>query len=60
MHCTPALQSVMGGRFAQQVICRGVDYRSEREEEFLQISVDVRSMGSLEKSLENYVQVGGC
>ncbi|KAI8477153.1 MAG: hypothetical protein J3K34DRAFT_455469 [Monoraphidium minutum] len=54
--CTPALQSVMGGRFAQQVICRGLPYRSEREEEFLQISVDVRGMGSLEKSLENYVQ----
>jgi hypothetical protein len=48
----------MGGRFAQQVICRGLPYRSEREEEFLQISVDVRNMGSLEKSLENYVQVG--
>jgi hypothetical protein len=49
----------MGGRFAQQVICRGLPYRSEREEEFLQISVDVRGMGSLEKSLESYVQVGG-
>lgn len=56
--CTPALSSVMGGRFAQQVICKGLPYRSEREEEFLQISVDVRGMGGLERSLESYVKVG--
>lgn len=55
--CTPALSSVMGGGFAQQVICKGLPYRSEREEEFLQISVDVRGMGSLERSLESYVKV---
>lgn len=29
--------------------------RSEREEEFYQMSVDVKGQGSLEKSLENYV-----
>jgi hypothetical protein len=39
---TPAIQAVMGGKFAQQIICKGVDYASEREEEFYQISVDVR------------------
>jgi hypothetical protein len=53
----PAIQRVMGGRFVQQVICRGHDFKSEREEDFYQISVDVRGMGTLEKSLENYVQV---
>ena len=31
--------------------------RSEREEDFYQISVDVKGKGSLEKSLESYVQV---
>lgn len=36
------LQSSMGGRFVQQIICRDIEYRSEREEEFYQISVDVR------------------
>lgn len=55
----PAIQRVMGGRFVQQVICRGHDFKSEREEDFYQISVDVRGMGTLEKSLENYVQVRG-
>eukprot|EP00983_Pelagomonas_calceolata_P062165 1147155-Pelagomonas_calceolata.AAC.6 len=52
------MSAVLGGTFAQQVICREGPYRSERDDEFLQISVDVRGKGSLEKSLESYVQVG--
>lgn len=52
---TPAMQAVMGGKFVQQIICKDVPYRSEREEEFYQISVDVKGKGSLEKSLESYV-----
>lgn len=42
-----------------QIICRDIDFRSEREEEFYQISVDVKGKGSLDKSLESYVQVRG-
>jgi len=53
---TPAMQYVMGGRFAQQIICKDVNYRSELEEDFYQISVDVKGKGCLEKSLEAYVQ----
>jgi len=52
-----AMSTVLGGTFAQQVICREGPYRSERDDEFLQISVDVKGKGSLEKSLESYVQV---
>jgi len=52
-----AMSAVLGGTFAQQVICREGPYRSERDDEFLQISVDVRGKGGLEKSLESYVQV---
>eukprot|EP00775_Hariotina_reticulata_P001572 gene1572-1911_t len=52
----PAIKPVMGGVFVQQIICRGVDYTSEREEDFYQISVDVKGMGSLEKSLDDYVK----
>ncbi|GIL42637.1 hypothetical protein Vafri_581, partial [Volvox africanus] len=52
---TPAMQSVMGGKFAAQIICKDVNYRSEREEEFYQISVEVAGFNSLEKSLEGYV-----
>ncbi|GFR40524.1 hypothetical protein Agub_g1093, partial [Astrephomene gubernaculifera] len=51
----PAMQAVMGGKFAAQVICRDVPYRSEREEEFYQISVEVAGCGSLERSLSGYV-----
>ncbi|GIL73346.1 hypothetical protein Vretifemale_3533 [Volvox reticuliferus] len=52
---TPAMQAVMGGKFAAQIICKDVNYRSEREEEFYQISVEVAGFNSLEKSLEGYV-----
>ena len=31
-----AMQEVMGGTFAQQIICRSVPHRSEKDEEFYQ------------------------
>lgn len=34
---TPVLQGVIGGKFAQQIICKGLPYRSEKEEEFYQV-----------------------
>ena len=34
---TPVLQAVIGGKFAQQIICKGLPYRSEKEEEFYQV-----------------------
>lgn len=33
----PVMQSVMGGKFAQQIICKGVPFRSEKVEEFFQV-----------------------
>lgn len=50
------MQRVLGGRFAQQIICRGVPFRSQREDEFYAISVDVRGKRGLVESLESYVQ----
>ena len=35
-----AMQEVMGGTFAQQIICRSVPHRSEKDEEFYQVSSD--------------------
>jgi hypothetical protein len=32
----PAMQAVLGGKFAQQVICRGVPFRSEKQDDFFQ------------------------
>ena len=32
-----AMQEVMGGTFAQQIICRSVPHRSEKDEEFYQV-----------------------
>lgn len=34
----PAMQTVMGGKFAQQIICRTVNFRSEKEEDFYQVA----------------------
>lgn len=34
----PVLQAVIGGKFAQQIICKGVPYQSEKEEEFYQVN----------------------
>ena len=36
---TPAMQAVMGGTFAQQIICKSVPYRSEKEEDFYQVCI---------------------
>jgi len=30
------MQAVLGGKFAQQVICRGVPFRSEKQDDFFQ------------------------
>lgn len=32
----PAMQAVLGGKFAQQIICRNLPYRSEKHEDFFQ------------------------
>ena len=33
----PVMQLVMGGKFAQQIICRDLPHKSEKEEEFYQV-----------------------
>uniref|UniRef100_A0A061RL24 Ubiquitin carboxyl-terminal hydrolase 9/24 n=2 Tax=Tetraselmis sp. GSL018 TaxID=582737 RepID=A0A061RL24_9CHLO len=50
------MKETMGGKFAQQVICRGVSYRSETEQDFMSISVDIRGKHNLLESLSSYVQ----
>lgn len=41
---------------SSQIICRGVSYRSETEQDFMGISVDVRGKRNLVDSLASYVQ----
>ncbi|KAK3259359.1 Ubiquitin carboxyl-terminal hydrolase 24 [Cymbomonas tetramitiformis] len=60
-HCTKekqpgVLEPVIGGKFAQQIISRSCPHRSEREEDFSGLSVDVRNKRTLEESLSSYVQ----
>eukprot|EP00245_Coleochaete_scutata_P011528 TRINITY_DN429_c0_g2_i1.p1 TRINITY_DN429_c0_g2~~TRINITY_DN429_c0_g2_i1.p1 ORF type:complete len:2250 (-),score=350.03 TRINITY_DN429_c0_g2_i1:694-7287(-) len=52
----PTLTRIYGGTFAQQVICRGCPHRSEREDNFAAISVDVKNKRDLVESLESFVR----
>jgi len=54
----PAIQAALGGTFAQVITVAGrPELRSERDEDFYQISLDVRGKRGLEESLESYVAV---
>ena len=51
-----AMEAVMGGQFVNQVLCRNCPaHRSEREEDFVHVSVDVRNKRDLVESLTSYV-----
>jgi len=46
---------VLGGKFADQKICKDCPHRYSREEDFTLISVDIRHSQNLKESLEQYV-----
>jgi ubiquitin carboxyl-terminal hydrolase 9/24 len=51
-----AIHAALGGAFAQVITVIGApEHRSEREEEFYQISLDVRGKRTLAESLDSYV-----
>ena len=53
-----AIHAALGGSFAQIITVAGhPDLRSEREEEFYQVSLDVRGKRNLLESLDSYVAV---
>jgi len=52
----PTLTSIFGGVFSQQVICKTCPLRSEREEPFAAVSVDVMNKKGLEDSLAAFVR----
>lgn len=52
-----AMEAVMGGQFVNQMLCRECPrHRSERLEDFVHVSVDVRNKRDLVESLASYVQ----
>jgi len=52
-----AMEAVMGGQFVNQMLCRECpQHRSERLEDFVHVSVDVRNKRDLVESLASYVQ----
>eukprot|EP01018_Ginkgo_biloba_P002353 Gb_35991 [translate_table: standard] len=55
-HPETTLAKIFGGIFAQQVICRGCPHKSERDEPFAAISVDVKNKKNLLESLNSFVQ----
>ena len=50
-----AMETAMGGKFVNQVISRSCPHRSEREEDFVHVSVEVRNKRDLVESLQSYV-----
>lgn len=53
-----AIHAALGGTFAQVITVAGrPELRSQRDEDFYQISLDVRGKKGLEESLESYVAV---
>ena len=50
-----AVESSMGGKFVNQVISKTCPHRSERMEDFVHVSVDVRGKANLVESLQSYV-----
>ena len=51
-----AMEAVLGGKFVNQVLCQKCPaHRSEREEDFVNISVDIRNKRDLNESLASYV-----
>ena len=49
------METAMGGKFVNQVISRSCPHRSEREEDFVHVSVEVRNKRDLVESLQSYV-----
>eukprot|EP01083_Nonionella_stella_P103309 294895_1 len=50
------LQRHMGGTLAQQIICKDCPHRSERDEPFYYISVQIQGRKNLAECLERYVE----
>ena len=50
-----AMERAMGGKFVNQVISRSCPHRSEREEDFVHVSVEVQNKRDLVESLSSYV-----
>ena len=50
-----AVEAAMGGVFVNQVISKSCPHRSERVEDFVHVSVEVRGKKGLEESLASYV-----
>ncbi|KAK9798582.1 hypothetical protein WJX73_003480 [Symbiochloris irregularis] len=52
----PIMQAQFGGKVATTIVCRSVPYRSQKEEDFIQVGLDVRGKHDLGESLDFYVQ----
>ena len=50
------IQWHFGGKFANEMICKGCPHFYERSEPFLSISVQVKNKKSLDESLQSYIQ----
>eukprot|EP01116_Phalansterium_solitarium_P000716 TRINITY_DN10564_c0_g1_i1.p1 TRINITY_DN10564_c0_g1~~TRINITY_DN10564_c0_g1_i1.p1 ORF type:complete len:1509 (+),score=570.89 TRINITY_DN10564_c0_g1_i1:105-4631(+) len=50
------LQNIWGGKLSSQLICKGCPHRTEREEGFYTISIDIKDKQDIEQALATYVK----
>jgi len=50
------INNIFEGKFANEFICKGCPHYSEKEEEFLAISLQVKNKSSIEESLDAFVE----
>ena len=50
------VQESFGGKLVNQIICQGIPYVSEREEDFHVLTIDVKGKNNVEDSLRAYVE----
>jgi ubiquitin carboxyl-terminal hydrolase 9/24 len=50
------MSKVLGGSYADQIICKGCPHRYSREAGFTVLIIDIRNHSNIHDSLENYVK----
>jgi len=50
------LNSIFGGTFAQELICKGCPHRSSREEQYLSVNIEIKNKSNVNEGLELFIQ----
>ena len=50
------LNSIFGGSFAQELICKGCPHRSSREEQYLSVNIEIKNKSNILEGLDLFIQ----